>query len=92
MTERNIISIFASDFPKALMRLLKNKILMFHNFASICYMLGSSGFHTFQGRILEVQFGKSSHGGTIFTGPISRIGMIGNTILSVLMAIFDPKL
>lgn len=45
-------------------------------------MLGSSGFHTFQGRIMEVQFNRSSHAGTIFTGPISRIGMIGGLLLS----------
>lgn len=67
------------------MRLLTNKILMFHNFASICYMLGSSGFHTFQGRIMEVQFNRSSHAGTIFTGPVSRIGMIGGLLLSGLL-------
>lgn len=45
-------------------------------------MLGSSGFSTFQGRIMEVQFNRSSHGGTIFTGPISRMGMIGGLLLS----------
>lgn len=55
---------------------------MFHNFAAICYMLGSSGFFTFQGRIMEVQFNRSAHGGTIFTGPLSRIGMIGGLLLS----------
>lgn len=35
---------------------------------------------------MEVQFNRSSHAGTIFTGPVSRIGMIGGILLSV---IFD---
>lgn len=55
---------------------------MFNNFSSICYMLGSSGFLTFQGRIMEVQFNRSSHSGTIFTGPLSRLGMIGGLLIS----------
>lgn len=71
-----------ADFPKALRRLLGNKILMCRNFAAICYMLGSSGFSTFQGRIMEVQFDRSSHSGTIFMGPFSRLGMIMGVLLS----------
>lgn len=63
------------DFPKALMRLLKNKLLVFNNIASIFYILGSSGYITFMGRMMEVQFNTSSHGGSIITGPITILGM-----------------
>lgn len=66
---------FAVDFPKALMRLLKNKLLVFNNIASIFYILGSSGYITFMGRMMEVQFNTSSHGGSIITGPITILGM-----------------
>ncbi|XP_055326118.1 solute carrier organic anion transporter family member 74D-like [Sitodiplosis mosellana] len=62
------------DFPKALMRLLTNKVLIFNNMSSIFYILGASGFMIFMGRVMEVQFNKTSHGGSIFTGPMTIIG------------------
>lgn len=57
------------------MRLLRNKLLVFNNIASIFYILGSSGYITFMGRMMEVQFNTSSHGGSIITGPITIFGM-----------------
>lgn len=71
-----------TDFPKALMRLLKNKLLVFNNIASIFYILGSSGYITFMGRMMEVQFNTSSHGGSIITGPITIFGMTIGLLLS----------
>lgn len=57
------------------MRLLKNKLVMFNNISAIFYVLGWSGYITFIGRVMEVQFNRSSHGGTIFTGPIKILGV-----------------
>lgn len=57
------------------MRLLSNKLLIFNNISTIFYILGSSGFITFMGRVMEVQFNKTSAGGSIFTGPITILGM-----------------
>lgn len=64
------------------MRLLKNKLLVFNNIASIFYILGSSGYITFMGRMMEVQFNTSSHGGSIITGPITIFGMTIGLLLS----------
>lgn len=72
---QSLLLLFIADFPKALMRLLKNKLLVFNNIASIFYILGSSGYITFMGRMMEVQFNTSSHGGSIITGPITIFGM-----------------
>lgn len=57
------------------MRLLKNKLLIYNSIAGIFYILGSSGSMTFMGRMMEVQFNRSSQGGTILTGPITILGM-----------------
>lgn len=57
------------------MRLLKNKLLIYNSVAGIFYILGSSGSMTFMGRMMEVQFNRSSHGGTILTGPATILGM-----------------
>lgn len=64
------------------MRLLTNKLLIYNNISTIFYILGASGFMTFMGRVMEVQFNKTSHGGSIFTGPITIIGMAIGLLLS----------
>lgn len=56
------------NFPKAMMRLLTNKLLMCNIMAGIFYILGSSGYMTFLSKYLEVQFHKSAAEATIFTG------------------------
>lgn len=62
------------DFPVALMRLLRNKLLIFNNIASIFYILGSAGQITFMGRVMEVQYNRTSANGSIFTGPLTILG------------------
>lgn len=57
------------------MRLLKNKLLLFNNVAAIFHILGSSGYITFMGRVMEVQFNISSQGGSILTGPTTIFGI-----------------
>ncbi|XP_037025259.1 solute carrier organic anion transporter family member 74D isoform X2 [Bradysia coprophila] len=70
------------DFPVALMRLLKNKILMFNILSTIFYILGSSGYITFLSKYMEVQFNKNSADASIITGPITIIGMVSGFLLS----------
>ncbi|XP_031619261.1 solute carrier organic anion transporter family member 74D-like [Contarinia nasturtii] len=69
------------DFPKAIWRLLTNKLLMLNCFSISFAMLKLSGTMTFMGRIMEVQFNKTSAGGSAFTGPINMIGMASGLLL-----------
>lgn len=64
-----------ADFPTALMRLLKNKLVIYNNIAAICYILSATIYITFIGRVMEVQFNTSAHRGSIFTGPATILGM-----------------
>ncbi|XP_039498000.1 solute carrier organic anion transporter family member 74D [Drosophila santomea] len=64
------------DFPRALMRLLRNKLLIFNILSAVFYILGASGFMTFLTKYMEVQFHKDAQGATIIVGPISIMGMV----------------
>ncbi|KAG4075324.1 hypothetical protein HA402_003115 [Bradysia odoriphaga] len=64
------------NFPAALMRLLTNKLIIFNNIAAIFYILSATTYITFIGRVMEVQFNTSAHGGSILTGPATILGMI----------------
>ncbi|XP_031636084.1 solute carrier organic anion transporter family member 74D-like [Contarinia nasturtii] len=70
------------DFPKAIWRLLTNKLLMLNCFAITFYTISFSGPMTFMGRIMEVQFNKTSAGGSAFTGPINMFGLAAGILLS----------
>ncbi|XP_061513237.1 solute carrier organic anion transporter family member 74D [Anopheles gambiae] len=70
------------DFPMALMRLLKNKLLMFNILSGIFYILGSSGYITFLSKYIEVQFHKSTANATVITGPITLFGMVAGFLIS----------
>lgn len=59
-----------------MMRLFRNKLVMYNNISTIFYILGSSGFITFMSRVMEVQFNRSSASGSIFTGPVTIMGMV----------------
>ncbi|KAL5279212.1 hypothetical protein ACFFRR_003683 [Megaselia abdita] len=73
------------DFPKALMRLLRNKLLMFNNISAVFYILGASGYMTFLSRYMEVQFSKSPQNATIVIGPLTIFGMVFSIIMSGLI-------
>lgn len=70
------------DFPKALVRLLKNKLLMYNNISAVFYVLGASGFMTFMTRYMEVQFLKTSQSATVLIGPLTISGMVLGLLLS----------
>lgn len=55
---------------------------MFNNISTVFYILGSSGFITFMGRVMEVQFNTSSASGSILTGPITILGMTVGLLIS----------
>ncbi|BFF96362.1 solute carrier organic anion transporter family member 74D [Drosophila madeirensis] len=73
------------DFPRALMRLLRNKLLIFNITSAVFYILGASGFMTFLTKYMEVQFHKNSQSATIVVGPVSILGMVVGLIGSGLV-------
>lgn len=70
------------DFPTALMRLLRNKLLMCNIISGIFYILGSSGYITFLSKYIEVQFHKTTANATVITGPITLFGMVAGFLIS----------
>lgn len=64
------------QFPAAMARLFKNKLLMFNVLSGIFYILGASAYFTFMSKYMEVQFHKSAADATIITGPITILGVI----------------
>ncbi|XP_037811901.1 solute carrier organic anion transporter family member 74D [Lucilia sericata] len=64
------------DFPKALMRLLRNKLLIYNIISGVFYILGAAGYMTFLTKYMEVQFHKTAQSATIVVGPVSIIGMV----------------
>ncbi|XP_030380437.1 solute carrier organic anion transporter family member 74D [Scaptodrosophila lebanonensis] len=73
------------DFPRALMRLLRNKLLIFNIISGVFYILGAAGYMTFLTKYMEVQFHKSAQSATIVVGPISILGMVVGLIGSGLV-------
>lgn len=59
------------EFNRALIRLLKNKILMFNITQTIFSMIGATAFITFISRIMEVQFNKPGATGSLMNGSMS---------------------
>lgn len=69
------------DFPKAIWRLLTNRMLMLNTIETVFWCLSYSSL-SFIGRIMEVQFNRTSAGGSIFTGPLTMFGMAIGMLLS----------
>lgn len=64
------------QFPSAMVRLFKNKLLMCNILSGIFYILGASAYITFMSKYLEVQFHKNAADATIITGPFTIIGIV----------------
>lgn len=64
------------QFPAAMKRLFKNKLLMCNIISGIFYILGASAYFTFMSKYLEVQFHKSAADATIITGPFTILGVV----------------
>jgi len=54
--------------PSTLVRLFKNKLLMYNTLSGIFYILGASAYFTYMSKYLEVQFHKNAADATIITG------------------------
>ncbi|XP_059613445.1 solute carrier organic anion transporter family member 74D [Phlebotomus argentipes] len=70
------------DFPAALARLFRNKVIMFNLISGIFYILGASGYMTFFAKYIEVQFHKTRSDSTIIAGPINLFGMVAGFLIS----------
>ncbi|XP_073992064.1 organic anion transporting polypeptide 33Ea isoform X2 [Rhodnius prolixus] len=70
------------DFPAALKRLIKNKLLVINIFSGVFYVLGASGYITYITKYIEVQFHKSSARANIIVGPAILLSMVLGFILS----------
>lgn len=68
------------QFPDAMKRLFKNKILMFNSISAIFYILGASAYFTFMSKYVEVQFHKKAEDAMAITGPFTMIGMISGLL------------
>lgn len=68
------------QFPSAMKRLFKNKILMFNSISAIFYILGASAYFTFMSKYMEVQFHRKAEDAMAITGPFTMIGMIAGLL------------
>lgn len=74
------------------MRLLKNKLLIFNLISSVFYILGSSGYMTYLTKYIEVQFNRNSSDATVFTGPITILGMtVGFLVSGYVISRYKPS-
>ncbi|KAK9505169.1 hypothetical protein O3M35_009279 [Rhynocoris fuscipes] len=70
------------EFPAALKRLLKNKLLVVNIFSGAFYILGASGFITYVNKYIEVQFEKSAASASVIVGPAILMAMVLGFIIS----------
>jgi hypothetical protein len=68
------------QFPAAMKRLFKNKILMFNCISAIFYILGASAYFTFLSKYMEVQFHKKAEDAMAITGPFTMLGMVAGLL------------
>lgn len=72
----------ADKLLETLIRLFKNKLLMYNTISAIFYILGASVYFTYMSKYMEVQFHKSAADATIISGPLTLLGMIGGFLAS----------
>lgn len=65
-----------AQFPAAMKRLFKNKLLMCNILSGIFYILGASAYFTFMSKYMEVQFHRSAADASIITGPVMIFGVV----------------
>ncbi|XP_046382790.1 solute carrier organic anion transporter family member 74D [Ischnura elegans] len=80
------------DFPAALGRLLRNKIIMVNNFSAVFYILGASGYITFTTKYMETQFQQSAAGANIIAGTAGIMAMVAGFLASgIVISKFRPR-
>ncbi|XP_049940041.1 solute carrier organic anion transporter family member 74D-like [Schistocerca serialis cubense] len=58
------------DFRQAVLRLLRNKVLMLNTISSVCFMFGYVGYWTFMPKYMETQFRQSASRASLITGSV----------------------
>lgn len=71
LTEFLILLLFDLEFPKAVMKLLKNPVYMLLNLTSVFEMVIVTGFITFVPKYLETQFDLRTSEANLYTGRFS---------------------
>lgn len=70
------------EFPAALKRLLKNKLLMTNIFSGVFYILGAAGYITYMNKYIEIQFEKSAASTNLVIGPLVLFSMVFGFLFS----------
>lgn len=63
---------FFPDFPRAMLKLLKNDILMFKTASSVFHILPIAGLYTFLPKYLESQFRLPAHHANMVSGNLEK--------------------
>ncbi|KAF4523686.1 hypothetical protein B566_EDAN006057 [Ephemera danica] len=80
------------EFPVALRRLLKNKLLIFNIVSSVFYILGASGYITFSTKYMEVQFHQAAAGSAMLSGAAGLMAMVAGFLVSgFVISKFRPR-
>ncbi|XKL63602.1 hypothetical protein PGB90_005966 [Kerria lacca] len=66
-----------SDFKKSMVRILKNKIMIFNSFSSVCFTMGLMAYWTFMPKYMESQFRLSASKSNFLTG---TVGILSNAL------------
>lgn len=70
---------------ETLLRLFKNKLLMYNTVSAIFYILGASAYFTYMSKYMEVQFHRTAADATIISGPLTLLGMVAGFLGSGLI-------
>jgi Organic Anion Transporter Polypeptide (OATP) family. len=68
---------YFSDFKMAVIRLTKNKILVYNSLSFVCFACGLIGYWTFMPKYMETQFRQSASSASLITGRINSTDFVG---------------
>ncbi|CAB3388039.1 Hypothetical predicted protein [Cloeon dipterum] len=80
------------EFPRALKRILSNKLLMTNIASSTFYILGASGYITYVTKYMEVQYNKTAANAGILAGTSGLLAMtLGFLVSGYVISKFQPR-
>ncbi|XP_054268573.1 solute carrier organic anion transporter family member 74D-like [Macrosteles quadrilineatus] len=80
------------EFPAALARLLRNKLLMANILSGVFYILGGSAYITYITKYMEIQFHQSAAGASFIIGPTAILSMTSGFLISgAVISKFKPR-
>ncbi|PSN49394.1 hypothetical protein C0J52_12003, partial [Blattella germanica] len=81
-----------SDFKQVILRLIKNKILLFNSFSFVCFLFGLTGFWVFQPKYIEYQFRQTASMSSFVTGIIGLVcSALGVLTSGIIITKFKPS-